>query len=233
MENKPDKEPKEEISVYKILKQIKEGVFEAKDLPKEQRQECVEVLTLEGQSVSAIANLLNRSEKTIKRDLEDIWQRNSRKPTAEIALQLIAEMIGKSKSQQAHLMRLARSDEGTVQERTQAEYLAWKIQSETVERLQSLGYLPLAPQKVVGDIYHHQDEDIKTPAELQGELVSLEEMATSNGILDEATKDKIKSLRLKISQAEIAQGITDLTEKKTNEIQHNNEEGQNDKRDEQ
>ena len=180
MENKPEI-TKEEISVYKILKQIKEGSFEAKALSKEIRQECVEVLTLEGQSVSSIASMLDRSEKTIKRDLEDIWKKNARKPTAEIALQLIAEMIGKSKSQQAHLMRLARSNEGEVQERAQAEYLAWKIQSETIERLQSLGYLPSAPQKMIGDIYHHQEEDTKTLCELKEELrvfVTLDQFET-------------------------------------------------------
>jgi len=233
MENKPEKAQKDEISVYKILKQIKEGSFEAKDLPKEQRQECVEVLTLEGQSVSSIASMLDRSEKTIKRDLEDIWQKNARKPTPEIALGLIAEMISKSKSQQAHLMRLARSNEGTIQERSQAEYLAWKIQSETVERLQSLGYLPSSPQKIIGDIYHHQDfDEDKTLGQLKEELSLLESIASDNGLLDDASKAKIKSLQLKIDQAEIAQQITGMAAEQSNQIQNKEQENSNVKQDE-
>lgn len=81
MENNNQLINKEETPVYKVLKQIKEGNIEARSLSKETRQECVEVLTLEGYSVSSIAQLLDRSEKTIKRDLEDIWQRNSKRPT--------------------------------------------------------------------------------------------------------------------------------------------------------
>ncbi len=219
MENNNQVINKEEMPVYKILKQIKEGTLEAKDLSKEMRQESVEVLTLEGYSVSSIAQLLDRSEKTIKRDLEDIWQRNSKRPTPEIALQLIAELSTKSKNQVSHLMRIARSSEGSLQERINAERLAWEIQNQTIERLQSLGYLPSAPQKIVGDIYHHDEteNEEKTLTELKEELTLLEKIATDNGVLDDATKTKINSLKLRIEQADIAQDITNLTKKKTEE----------------
>lgn len=217
MENIPEKINKEERPVYKIIQEIKEGRFEAKDLSKEMRQECVEVLTLEGYSVSTIAQLLDRSEKTIKRDLKEIWQRNSEKPSLELALQMIGEMIHKSKSQQSHLMRLSRSKEGSLQERVQAEYCAWKIQNETIERLQTLGYLPSRPKEIVGDIYHHQEEDIKTLAQLKEELITVERITRETGTLDEETKKDINSLRLRIEQAEITQEVKELVKNKTNE----------------
>jgi len=218
MENAPEKVNKEEVPVYKILKQIKEGLLQAKDLSKEMRQECVEVLALEGYSASSIAQLLDRSEKTIKRDLEDIWQRNARRPTPEIALQLIAEFISKSKSKSEHLMRLARSNEGELQERINAEHLAWQIENETAQRLQSLGYLPQAPQKVVGDIYHHSEEETKTYLELNEELNSLETITKENGCLDEKTRAQINLLKKRIELAEIIEDVVDLTKNKTNEI---------------
>ena len=218
MENNINKVSKEEIPVYKILKQIKDGVLQAKELSKEMRQDCVEVLTLEGYSVPSIAQLLDRSEKTVKRDLEDIWQRNSKRPTPEIALSLIAELIEKSKSQAAHLMRLSRSNEGDVQERINAERLAWEIQNQTVERLQSLGYMPTAAQKIVGDVYHHDSEEEapKTLAQMREELLQIEKIAEETGSLDEKTKQGITLLRLKIDQAEIAQGIAKLVNNKVN-----------------
>ena len=46
---------KEELSAYDLLKQIKEGTFNPRQLTSEQRQECVEVLRLEGQTHAAIA----------------------------------------------------------------------------------------------------------------------------------------------------------------------------------
>ncbi len=229
MENNNQITNKEEIPVYKTLKQIKDGMLQAKDLFKEARQECVEVLILEGYSVSAIAQLLDRSEKTIKRDLEDIWQRNSKRPTTEIALQFIAELITKSKSQVAHLMRVARSSEGSLQERINAERLAWEIQNQTVERLQNLGYLPSAPQKIISNIYHHDDsqDEEKTLVELKEELITLEKIATDNGVLDEAVKGRINALKMRIEQAGIAKDITQLTKEKTNEINENDKEADN------
>jgi len=218
MENVSEKVNKEEVPVYKILKQIKEGMLQAKELSKEVRQECVEVLILEGYSASSIAQLLDRSEKTIKRDLDDIWRRNSKRPTPEIALQLIAELISKSKSKSEHLMRLARSNEGELQERINAEHLAWQIENETAQRLQSLGYLPQAPQKVVGDIYHHSEEETKTYAELKDELNSLETITKENGCLDEKTRAQINLLNKRIELAEITEDVVGLTKNKTNEI---------------
>lgn len=225
MENNINKVSKEEVPVYKILKQIKDGVLQAKELPKEARQDCVEVLTLEGYSVPSIAQLLDRSEKTVKRDLEEIWQRNSKRPTPEIVLQLIAEMVGKSESQQAHLMRVARSNEGSVQERINAERLAWEIKNQTVERLQSLGYMPTAAQKIVGDVYHHDSEEEapKTLAQMREELLQIEKIAEETGSLDEKTKQGITLLRLKIDQAEIAQGIAQLANNKVKETEEKKE----------
>ena len=231
MENDINKVNKEEIPVYKILKQIKDGVLQAKELSKEMRQDCVEVLTLEGYSVPSIAQLLDRSEKTIKRDLEDIWQRNSKRPTPEIALSLIAELIEKSKSQAAHLMRLSRSNEGDVQERINAERLAWEIQNQTVERLQSLGYMPTAAQKIVGDVYHHDSEEEapKTLAQMREDLLQIEKIAEETGSLDEKTKQGITLLKLKIDQAEIAQGIAQLVNNKVNETEQKKEGQENGK----
>ena len=225
MENDINKVNKEEIPVYKILKQIKDGALQAKELSKEMRQDCVEVLTLEGYSVPSIAQLLDRSEKTVKRDLEDIWQRNSKRPTPEIALSLIAELIEKSKSQSAHLIRIARSNEGSIQERINAERLAWEIQNQTAERLQSLGYMPTAAQKIVGDIYHHDSEEEapKTLVQMREELLKIEKIAEETGSLDEKTKQSITLLKLKIDQAEIAQGIAQMANNKVSETEQKKE----------
>lgn len=231
MENKPEKLNKEEIPVYKILKQIKDGTLQAKELSKEMRQNCVEVLALEGYSVASLAQLLDRSEKTIKRDQEEISLRNSKRPTPEIVLQLIAEMISKSESQQAHLMRIARSNEGSVQERINAERLAWEIKNQTVERLQSLGYMPTAAQKIVGEIYRHdsEEESPKTLAQMREELLQIEKIAEETDSLDEKTKQSITLLKLKIDQAEITQGIAELANNKVNETEEKKEDEENGK----
>jgi len=223
MNNVPEKINKEDKPVYKIIQEIKKGRLEPRELSKQTRQACVEVLTLEGYSVSSIAQLVDKSEKTINRDLKQVWQKNSEKPSVELAVQMIGEMIQKSKVKEAHLMRLARSKEGSLQEKVQAEYCAWRVQKETVEKLQSLGYLPTQAQKVVGEIYHHQGEDVKTLAELKEELTRIEKITKENGNLDATTKKQIDSLRQKIEKAEIAQEITQLVKDKTSETKETDE----------
>jgi hypothetical protein len=97
-----------------------------------------------------------------------------------------------------------------VQEKAQAEYYAWKVESEMMERLQTLGYLPSAPQKIVGDIYHHNDDDDKAFLEAKEKLREVEAIAKDTGVLDEATQKGIENLKAKIEKAEIVKEIKDL-----------------------
>ncbi len=55
------------------------GGFNLKSFAKNCRQELVEMMSLLGRSVAQIAQVLNTSEATIKRDLEEIWRRNPKK----------------------------------------------------------------------------------------------------------------------------------------------------------
>src|SRR3989338_2264560 len=142
MDNPIDNKNKEESPVFKIIQEIKDGKREAKNLSKEQRQECVDSLDLQGYNISQIAQVLDRSEKTIRRDLQDVKTRRSVKPSLELATQIVGNMIAKLEAAQSYLMRLANSKEGSLQEKSQAIFYAGKMMLELTEKLQSLGYLP-------------------------------------------------------------------------------------------
>ena len=144
-----------------LIQEIKSGSTDPKVLPVELRQQIVETLMIEGYVVSQIAQLLNRSEKTIQRDLSQVRSKNSLKPSVDLAKQMIGELVVKARTHNAYLMRLARSKGGSISDKAQAEYSAWRVSKELVEKLQTLGYLPLRPQEIVGDLFHHlvmQDE---------------------------------------------------------------------------
>ena len=212
MVNIPEKYNKEDVPTYKILQGIKTGSLDAKNLLKEERQACVEMLALEGHQVSAIAQLLDRSEKTIKRDLKEIWQKNSQMPTPEFVLREIAEMIEKGKVHQAHLMRIARSKDTLPKEKIEAERNAWKIGKEIAERLQSLGFLPNAPQKVVGEMYHHNVNDEVSISEQKKQLAQLIETAKKDGVYDKGkVLEEIENIEKKITKAEIKKDIENLS----------------------
>ncbi len=216
MDNSNDNKNKEESPVFKIIQEIKDGKREAKDLSKEQRQECVDSLDLQGYNISQIAQVLDRSEKTIRRDLQDVKARRSVKPSLELATQIVGNMIAKLEACQSYLMRLANSKEGSLQEKSQAIFYAGKMMLELTEKLQSLGYLPSAPQKVIGEIYLHNEDDDKTFAEAKEKLKEIEAIAKDTGVLDEATQKRIEDLKGKIEKAEIVKDVENLNKEQNN-----------------
>ena len=216
MDNSNDSKNKEESPVFKIIQEIKEEKREAKDLSKEQRQECVDSLDLQSYNISQIAQVLDRSEKTIRRDLQDVKTRRSVKPSLELATQIVGNMIAKLEAAQSYLMRLANSKEGSLQEKSQAIFYAGKMMLELTEKLQSLGYLPSAPQKVIGEIYLHNEDDDKTFAEAKEKLKEIEAIAKDTGVLDEATQKRIEDLKGKIEKAEIVKDVENLNKEQNN-----------------
>jgi len=170
---------KNEIPILSLIQQVKDGTIDPKTLDKELRQACVEVFLVEGYSLSNMAQILNRSEKTIHRDIDEIRDRNALSPDADLAKKLIGELLVYSRSHRDHLMRLARSKEGSISERAQAEYYAARVWLDLTARLQSLGYLPLQPQALEGEIFHHFDAN-KAQEISQGlvkEIVDIEKTA--------------------------------------------------------
>jgi len=211
---------KNEIPILSLLQQIQSEAIDPRDINKDVRQQIVEALTCEGSSIPQIAQILKVSDKTIRRDLSDIKDRNAFSPSIEIAKRLIGDMKMKAEAHRSYLMRLARAQAASMSEKSLAEYYAWKVTKGLIEKLQSLGYLPSVPHRIAADIYHHDEEDAQTIGELKDELTVLEGIAQRDGILDERLKEKIEFLKLKIEKAEIDQDIIDLNK---NQEEVNNE----------
>ena len=204
---------KKEMPILTLLQEIQSGTVDPRDINKEIRQQVVETLTCEGSNVPQVAQILKVSDKTIRRDLFDIKDRNAFSPSVEEAKKLIGDMRMKAEAHRSYLMRLARIQNSSVSERSLAEYYSWKVTKELIEKLQSLGYLPVVPHKIAADIYHHDEDDAETLGELRDELTVLESIAQKDGILDSGLKDKIEFLRLKIEKAEIGKNIIDINER--------------------
>lgn len=205
-----------ETPILNLIQNIQSGAVDPKGLNKEERQQCVEVLYLEGYSVSELAQILNRNERTVKRDLDEIRRRTAISPNAELAKQFIGEMVQIARLRQGRLERLAKTKDATVLEKGQAEYLAWKVQKEMIEKLQSLGYLPLRPQEIVGDIFHHSDDNpIKSLDEVQAIVLEVQAVAEKAGQFDPEVVKEIESLNAELEKAKLSQRAEDLLKKQT------------------
>lgn len=214
MVNPETNQDSSEKPVLTLIQQIKDGLIKPGTLTKDQRHGCVEVLMMEGCFVSQIAQIMDRSEKTIRRDLIEIRTRNALTPGPELAKQLIGHFFMKWEAQQSSLIRLARSKDGSVAERAQAERHAWDILKGGMELLQSLGYLPQQPKQIVGDVFHHLQDDAGSSLEATRQtILEIETVAKDTGTLTPELTTQIKSLQQLLDQAQLHQDAQQLLEK--------------------
>jgi DNA-binding CsgD family transcriptional regulator len=222
MQDNNSLQEKDEQPIFSFIQEIKDGTLAPEALTKDLRQRCVEVFLGEGYSVTSIAQILKRSEKTIKRDIEDIRERNAITPDINLAKKIIGELVMYARINRDYLMKLARTKDASVAEKAQSEYCAFKVLVELMTKLQSLGYLPSKPQAIVGDIFHHVDS---------GQDVSFIELKTMvDDIINTAKETDTFTLELqkeaenlckKIEKAEIVTQISALKEKRTKEEDQN------------
>jgi transposase-like protein len=204
-----------------LIQQIKDGRVNADTLDKELRQQCVEVFIAEGYTIASIAQILNKCEKTIKRDIEAIRERNALTPDIELAKKLIGEMVSYARVHRDHLMRLARSKETGISEKAQAEYYAHRVEMEMIDKLQTLGYLPLKPKTIVGDFtYSLNVSDDKALFELKRQLLEVENLALEEGSISPELAGEIKRIKARIEQAEIEKDILKIQDQQNKEQEH-------------
>lgn len=222
MPDEKSKDKNESLPVLQILGQIQSGERNLNDnpLPKDIRIECVEYLWMtEAQPLASIANILQVSEKTVRRDQDEISKRNAQKLSTEDTLGLVGQLIAKLSSSHENLMRLARDKQGSVQERAQAGMYAAKAIEEQIAILQKLGFAPSKPLQIEADVRHHQEEDVSID-QLKADLAELEKMAEDKGRKDPEIMKLIETAKHQIALAE-AKDTVDVLRNNLNRPQGN------------
>ena len=208
----PNNEGKEE-PILTLIQQIKDGRIDSEAVDRDTRQQCIEVFIMEGYSVSTIAQIFKKCDKTIRRDLEEIRARNAVTPSVDLAERIVGEFLTYSRAHIDHLMRLARTKDTSVSERAQAEYFAHRVMVDRITKLQTLGYLPLKPQQVVADISHHIDDE-KSYTELRVEFEEIERISKESGELTPEVAKELENLKDRLERAEIQDKITKVSPNK-------------------
>lgn len=194
-----------DMPVIKIMQAIQSDTFDPKRLDKPSRQRCVEFCLSEGYTIAQMEQILHWPQRTLYRDLEEIRQRHALTPSLEFAKGIVGEMVMKARISHSQLARTARSKDVPPETRIGAEYLSWKVFKELIEKLQTLGYLPLRPQEVTGDFFHHlaDSEGEKSIIEVKNMLAEVEEAAKESGTFDSKTEEQLKILRARIESTAI------------------------------
>lgn len=157
-----DKKPHtmSEMNAMDIIEAISKKTIRPDLLRKKERLKIVAVMYLEGISQSRIAQILGRTDRTIQRDMYDI-SINEAKLVSNLSIDRVA---GRLVAVAERLMSKAIGDK---------DYgMAWKIETDLIDKLQSMGYIKQTPSEVqvTGKVLHeHQmpeDYSKKEPAEL-------------------------------------------------------------------
>jgi len=222
----PRKQNKEDVSVLKLLQQIKDKALSPRLISRDMRPLMIGYLILDGWSHSQIAQLFECSEKTIQRDLKDFETINQASPSPEFIRRKVGYFLVAAENQIAALLRIARSPNATNPEKIASEVAVWKIRVDMMTKLQSLGFLPMQAHQVNADITHHlSDAQEQSPQELRQLLDDIERDGKEAGVLNNDAEKRIKAIRVKIQQVELSQEVVEL--KKITEIKEDTNENTN------
>lgn len=221
MQKQNDGLSSKEQPILTIIQQLKDGRLDSETIDKDTRLQCVELLLGEGYSISAMAQIFQKCERTMRRDIDEIRERNALTPNIELAKKIIGEVVTYARIHRAHLMRLARSKDTSVSERAQSEYYAHRIEMELVEKLQTLGYLPLKPKSIVADFTHNVSvNDEKSIGDLKIQLKEVEKLALEQGDLKPELEIELKRLKKRIEKVEIEKDILKVTNQQKKEAKN-------------
>lgn len=138
MDTSQEKEP---ISVLSVIQKIKNGELNPRILPKDIRLLCIEALLFEGYNKTQIAEILKYSTKNIKRDIDEIYEENASLIDKDSVKRYLGRLEMMATTHHSHLMRLARDKSASIMERSQSEFLAFKVLMDITKFYQTIGRL--------------------------------------------------------------------------------------------
>lgn len=181
----------DEQPVHQVIQRIKSNQQNPALLSTDDRRRCVEVLRAEGYNLAGIAQILQRNERTIRRDLEHLRAQNALALDPQLPERMIGQLCQEAEHSATHLRRIAREPAASAMERLMAESAAFKIFKDLFEKLQSVGYLPKVPTGVVAEVYRHGDHEvIEGYDELAARLRTIADFDQSSG---DATEDRART----------------------------------------
>lgn len=130
--------------VLDLLAGIKSGAIAARSLSVDARRRCVECLMSEGMTTAEIAKLLERDDRTIRRDMEKIRRENAIACDGSLGPVLGGEMLREMRQSVGRLRRLGREKDVSVSDRIESERACVQLLDITLARLQKLGAIGTA-----------------------------------------------------------------------------------------
>ena len=219
----PNNNDYDEQPILSLIQQIKDGTLNPKILSIDSRKECVKIMKGEGYTNPQIAQIFQITDRQIRRDVKQIREDNPLTPSIEFAKQTVGDVVIKALAHHDYFVRLSNSKDCSSAEKIQSRVAAWQVLKGLVEKLQSLGYLPLKPQEILGDLFYHIDEQNleKSFQDVRKSLSDVIDVAQQCGTLTPELQENVDSLRQRVEKAQITQEVEKLL-KSSNELKEEN-----------
>ena len=184
-----------------LLQKIKDRQISPKSIGKANRLLLVSFLTNEGQTTAEIAHLLKVTIKTIQRDIKVLHEENAITKDPKLIGQMVGRLVSEAELCKQRIRKFQRERDASPADKMEGEQLCFQIICRLTERLQSLGYLPTAAQKVSAELTY-QIEEVLTLEQIDKEVKRLKQIEgnpsekekTENEIIaqfeDESNKEK-------------------------------------------
>jgi hypothetical protein len=160
-------------NVFDVLRDIKNGVLDTSNLSADDRRLCVAQLVGEGLSVGEIAQVLRVSTRTVTRDRQATHEQNAIEPDPRLGYLFAGRLAAEYESISARIRRVTRDKETPPAVKIDGEYKCYDMFDRLVQRLQSIGLVPTAAQRVQSDLTHNLG-DLSSMADLRNEVLRLE-----------------------------------------------------------
>lgn len=129
----------ENFSAKGTIGKIKDNLLDPKVLSKQARLLCVEYLVMEGLQQAAIAHFLKVSDRTVRRDVEEVRKEYGMGKNAVLTQDVLSEFLFNAKMHHSQLVKIARTATVPAAERVKAENLAWRISKDVLQELYHMG----------------------------------------------------------------------------------------------
>ena len=199
--NGSSKDQAHEVQTLTLLQDIRTGSIDPRSLRPVVRRTLVSFLMAEGQSTAEIGHLLKASDRIIQLDKKALWGENIITRDPALVGQMVGRLVTEANLCIERIRKSASGKDTPASVKVDAEHRCFQIFEKTIERLQSLGFLPTAAQKVTAELTY-QIEEVLTLEQIDKEVKRLKQIEgnpsekenTENEIIaqfeDEPNKEK-------------------------------------------
>jgi len=146
------------LQTLALLQGIRNGSIDPKSLRPDERRPLVSLLMAEGQSTAEIAHVLKASDRIIQLDKKALREENTLTKDSALVKQMTGRLVTEADLCIERIRKSARGNDTPASVKVDAEHRCFQIFEKTIERLQSLGFLPTATQKVAAELIYQTEE---------------------------------------------------------------------------